>query len=156
MAKSRLGRANRIAAATFTGIALVYGVEASQLVRGTLATPGPGLFPLFIVTPALLVGSVGLLLAAHNEQGHVDWPNTAGWIRISIVIGAVTGYAAFAQTVGHALSATLLSLVILSVFGLYRLPIRILVAFAISVGFEILFSYILGANLPRGPFPAYW
>lgn len=151
-----MSKAIAIAALAFLAVAIAYGIEASGLVRGTLASPGPGLFPLFVVTPALALGSVGMLAAARTEEGYVHWPATAGWARVAIVTAAATGYVAAGPALGHALVTGLLSLVLLSVFGLYNVVTRLAVAAVIGVGSDLLFSYVLGSPLPRGPFGWYW
>ena len=154
--RTRKSKAIAIAALAFLAVAVAYGIEASGLVRGTMATPGPGLFPLFVITPLLVVGSVGLLAAARTEQGYVHWPGTAGWARVAIVTAAAAGYVVAAPALGHALVTGLLTVVLLSVFGLYGLVTRLAVAVVIAVGSDLLFSYVLGSPLPRGPFGWYW
>jgi predicted Abi (CAAX) family protease len=138
-------------------LAFGYATTALGYPLGGLARPGPAFFPLLVVSPLLLLGAVGMALEVRGAgRERVGWPDGPGWLRVAVVLATVTCYVALAQTIGHALAAGLLSLALLSVFGLWRLPVRLAAAVVLAVGTDILFGYLLNAPLPRGPFGWYW
>lgn len=136
--------------------ALGYLWAASTYDFGTLAQPGPSVFPLIAVGPLLLVGSVGLGVATWRGRGEasgeVGWPSVAGWSRMAAITAAVTVYAWGLPFLGHITAASIVVLTVLKVMDLWSWGIRIIAAFAIAFLSYWLFADLLGSPLPRGPF----
>ena len=150
-------RATYALSAMLTALGLTYAATALTYPFGSLDKPGPAFYPLLVVVPLLLLAAAGLVGDARRIHGStVDWPQPHGWVRISIALGAVTFYVVASPIIGHAHATGLLCVALLSIFRLWRMWVRLLVASAIAVGSDILFSYVLGARLPRGPFGWYW
>ena len=62
-------------------------------IPGTLAAPGPGLYPMFVAA-LILIGALGTGIEAFNQKTDeaLDWPQGAAARRVAIVLGAVIGY----------------------------------------------------------------
>ena len=145
----------RLAALTVCGVCLVfaalYFVEALRYPRGSMATPGPGLYPLFV---ALLIalGAVGTGIETIMQKNAepLDWPRGPAARRIGIVLAAVIGYILLLLYLGHAISGTLTALVILRAMGMKSWRRSIGLALLAGLGSHLLFTLALDVPLPTG------
>ena len=131
--------------------AAVYFLEALRYPRGTAATPGPVLYPLFVAA-LILIGAVGTavegLKGGANEE--LDWPRGVVARRVAIVLGAVISYLILLLYLGHAISGTLCALVILRAMGMTSWPRSIGLALLAGLGSHLLFTLALDVPLPGG------
>ncbi len=139
--------------ASLAGILLCipYLAEGLRLPWGNGAQPGPGFYP-FLVGVLLLVGCLGtgLEAALRPEDGEVNWPTAAAGGRVLAIALAALGYVAALRYLGHALSATLVTLVVLQVMGQRRWLSKIGLALLFGVGSYYLFGLLFGVPLPAG------
>ena len=132
-----------------TGV--LYLVEAHRYPRGTMAQPGPGLYPL-LVGGLLAFSALGVgLEAAHGRLPRsVPWPEgTARW-RVSAVVVATLGYILLLPYTGHPLAAALVTLVTLQVMGLPSWPLKVTISLLVASGSHYVFAVLLGVPLPMG------
>lgn len=132
-------------------LALLYVAEGLRHPRGTLAEPGPGLYPLLVGT-LLLLGSLGtgLEVLVRRPHGEVGWPEAAARWRMLALLAASLGYVVLLPYLGHPLAGTLVTLVVLEVMGLRRWPLKVGLALAVGLGSHYLFTVVLGVPLPAG------
>jgi putative tricarboxylic transport membrane protein len=128
----------------------VYLVEALRYPRGTAATPGPGLYPLFVAA-LILIGTVGSAVEGLKQTTEeFDWPRGAVARRVAIVLAAVVAYLLLLLYLGHAISGTLSALVILRAMGMKSWPRSIGLALLAGLGSHLLFTLALDVPLPGG------
>lgn len=132
-------------------LALVYLAEALRYARGTLAEPGPGLYPLLVGT-LLVLGSLGIGLEAVVQRAHdgVGWPEGPARWRMLALLAASLGYVILLPYLGHPLAGALVTLVVLHVMGLRRWPLKVGLALVVGLGSHYLFTVVLGVPLPVG------
>jgi putative tricarboxylic transport membrane protein len=129
----------------------VYFAEALRYPRGTLATPGPGLYPLFVAA-LIVVGALGTVVEAlkRTTTEELDWPRGMVARRVTIVLAAVIAYILLLLYLGHAISGTLSALVILRAMGMKSWPRSIGLALLAGLGSHLLFTLALDVPLPGG------
>jgi hypothetical protein len=129
-------------------------VGAWRLGLGDMHSPGPGFMPF---AAAAILGSMALvqlvrLAATPGGEGSHERPFARSrWNIVAIVLGTLVGFGAVIGTLGFALSAFLMLLVLFGVIARKRwwvtLAAALLIAIVASVGFRA-----LGLQLPDGPF----
>jgi hypothetical protein len=132
-------------------LAALYLVEARRYSWGTIAQPGPGLYPA-LVGVLLVLGSVGTALEAmlRPTGGHVDWPaGRARWRLMAILLPSL-GYVLLLRYLGHPVAGTLLTLAVLHAMGMRRWPVKIVIALAVGLVSDYVFAVVLGVPLPAG------
>lgn len=147
-------RLGDVAASAFL-VALAAGtcVGAWRLGLGDVHTPGPGFMPF---AAAALLGSMALiqlarLVVASRDQGSERRPFAQSrWSVVAIVLGTLVGFGAVIDTLGFALSAFLMLLVLFGVVARKRWWVTLTVALLIAVVARVAF-HALGLELPRGP-----
>ncbi len=129
----------------------LYLAEALRYPRGSLAQPGPGLFPL-LVGALLLVSAaaIGLEALLIRRDRPVDWPAGVRLRRFGLVGLATLGYIVLLPAIGHPLAGSLLLWVVLRVMGLRPWGLVVLLGVAMALGSYYLFGVLLGAPLPGG------
>lgn len=132
---------------------LAYIVEAFSYPRGTMAQPGPGLYPLLLGT-LILLSSLGtgleLLFRRFEKEEAAIWPRGANGRRLLAVLAASLAYALLLPYLGHPFIATLITLVVLQVMGVRSWPLKITLALLIGLGSYYLFGKLLAVPLPVG------
>jgi putative tricarboxylic transport membrane protein len=122
------------------------GVAASlRLDTGSLADPGPGLWPL-IVTCLSAVGALGLVLPSRKPDGSEPFTRSS-WTVAAAVAGMI-GYAFLFPHTGFTLPAFLLLLFWIRVLGGERWAVAATVSAAAATGFFCLFALVLDVPLP--------
>jgi putative tricarboxylic transport membrane protein len=136
-----------IAALVFS---LLYIWGALEYSLGTLAQPGPGLFPMFIGV-LLLISSIGSLLshAWVPVEGELQLPKGKELGRVLAVIAGTVAYVVLLPLIGHILASTLTVFIVLHSMGLPSWGFKIAFAIAVSLGSFYLFDIILQVPLPR-------
>jgi len=150
---------NLITGLIATLIGVVYGWQALRLPHATFGTKtGHIIYPVILGSVMILLG-LGLVLKELVAKGPKDPKSMPkfekltqhGW-EIAIAILASIGYALVFEPLGYIISTILyLGAVLFLVNGRAK-PVRsIVVAVLFSVGVYVLFSVLLGIQLPRMP-----
>lgn len=141
-----------IVGAVVAVLGLLYLAEARRYPWGTLAQPGPGVFP-FLVGALLLAGAVGTALEAmlRRARSEIEWPRgPAGWRVLTLVV-LTCGYILLLPYLGHPIAGSLVTFGVLQIMGLPRWWLRAGLAVAVAVASHYLFAGLLGVPLPAGP-----
>lgn len=132
---------------------LAYIIGALSYPRGTMAKPGPGLYPLFLGI-LILLSSLGtgleLIFRRFEKEEDAIWPRGANGRRLLAVLAASLAYAVLLPYLGHPFIATLVTLVVLQVMGVRSWPLKITLALLIGLGSYYLFGKLLAIPLPMG------
>jgi putative tricarboxylic transport membrane protein len=132
-------------------LAGAYLAEAMRYPRGTMAQPGPGLFPLAVGMLMLIAAlATGLESWSRKTWGKMDWPRAADALRVLAVLAASLGYFLLLPRLGHPVSATLVTLAVLQIMSLQGWVLKLGFSLAIGLGSYYLFSVLLGVPLPAG------
>jgi putative tricarboxylic transport membrane protein len=127
--------------------------EAFKLPYGSEFGPGPGFFPLWI---GLGLAGLSLLLIFANLVASPDGEPSrrpsrwavgralSGWLGLIIAI-------ALLPWLGFALSLALLTLFLILALERRSVWTALAVAFALALGFHLIFAVALGLSLPAGP-----
>lgn len=131
----------------YLGVALTYPV-------GSLARPGPGVFPLFVAILILLgcLGTFGTSRDGSSEE-EVRWPDKHGWGRIVAVTAACLAYVLAITSLGHLLSSTVVTFVVLHVMRMKSWALKVGLAAMIGLVSYFFFATLLGVPLPQGILP---
>ena len=132
-------------------LAVAYLAEAMRYPRGTMAQPGPGLFPL-AVGALLLIAALGTGLEARSRKTweEMDWPRGLDALRVLGVLAASLGYVLLLPRLGHPVAATLVTLVVLQMMQFRGWVVRLTLSLVIGLGSYYLFAVLLGVPLPTG------
>lgn len=134
------------------GLAALTLFEASRLAFGSIRVPQTGFFP-SILAILLLFFSIALLVQtcrqAVGESGEPPIKSEA-WIRISITLAAMLGFALVLEKLGFLLSTFSVMLVLLRVIEPQKWPRVIAVALATALVSYFLFARLLNIPLPAG------
>lgn len=112
--------------------------------------PDSGLFP-FIAGVLVCAGGVGLMLSRASAASVLEWPDRAGWKRIGGVLAGLAFMAASIPYLGFTVAGVITMLILLRTVEHSSWGSSILLA-VVSVAVTLgLFGYLLGLQLPRGP-----
>ena len=134
------------------GLAGLTLFEASRLAFGSIRVPQTGFFP-SILAILLLFFSIALLVQTCRQAGGEsgEQPITSeAWIRISITLAAMLGFALVLEKVGFLLSTFTVMLVLLRVIEPQKWPRVLAVALATALISYFLFGRLLNIPLPAG------
>ena len=134
------------------GLAGLTLFEASRLAFGSIRVPQTGFFP-SILAILLLFFSIALLVQTCRQAGGEsgEQPITSeAWIRISITLAAMLGFALVLETLGFLLSTFTVMLVLLRVIEPQKWPRVFAVALATALISYFLFGRLLNIPLPAG------
>jgi hypothetical protein len=120
---------------------------ALDLSRGTLAEPGPGLFPLIVGT---LMGAALLLCfwPAVSERNPARFDLRGDAARLTVLVSVFALFILLVPRVGFILPSMLLQSVTLQVFGMQGLWRRLAVAAAITAAAVLIFETLLAVRFP--------
>ena len=133
-------------------LSLLYLREgAYSYARGTMAQPGPGVYPI-LVGVLLVIASIGSLTTdlIKPAQGKLNLPKGRNLGRVLIVTAAMAAYVLLLPYAGHLLSSIMVVFVVLHTIGLSSWPMKIGFTIAIGLGSYYLFDILLQVPLPRG------
>ena len=133
----------------YLGVALTYPI-------GSLAKPGPGVFPLFVAI-LILLGSLGTFGSRPEgpAEEEVRWPDRRGWGRITAVTAACLAYVIALTSLGHLLASTVVIFVVLHVMRMRSWTLKAGLAVMIGLISYLFFATLLGVPLPQGILPLY-
>ena len=132
-------------------LAVAYLGEAMRYPRGTMAQPGPGLFPLAVGALLLLASlATGLEAWPRHRGEEMDLPGRWDALRVLAVLAAGLGYALLLPHLGHPMAGTLVTLAVLQIMRLQGWALKLGFSLAIGLGSYYLFSVLLGVPLPTG------
>jgi putative tricarboxylic transport membrane protein len=131
----------------YLGVALTYPV-------GSLAQPGPGVFPIFVAILILLgsLGTFGTRPKGPSEE-EVRWPDKHGWRRIAAVTAACLVYVIAMTSLGYLLSSAAVTFVVLHVMRMKSWTLKVGLAVGIGLVSYFFFATLLGVPLPQGILP---
>lgn len=131
----------------YLGVALTYPV-------GSLAKPGPGVFPLFVAI-LILMGSVGTFGSRRDgpAEEEVRWPDKRGWVRIAAVTAACLAYVIALTSLGHLLASTVVTFAVLHVMRMRSWALKVGLAVMMGLVSYLFFATFLGVPLPQGILP---
>ena len=133
-----------------TGTAVV--IESIRLKVGTFLLPEPGFYPFFV--GLLLVGLACVLLVqgclGHGDTSQQPHETIGDFHRPAILVAGMGIYTALMDPVGYVLPTVLIGAVVLRVSGVTSWKVVGLISVGLSVGTYVLFSRILGIDLPAG------
>lgn len=117
------------------------------LPRGTLAEPGPGVFPL-LVGVLMSASSLACLVLAALERNPVRSDLLADAARPAVLVAALAVFLVLLPRVGFILPSLLLQMITLQVFGMRGVWRRLAVAAATTAAAVLLFETLLGVQFP--------
>ena len=120
---------------------------AFDLSRGTLAEPGPGLFP-SLVGGLMIAAALSCLWPAFAEGNSVRLDLRSDAVRLIALVVAFVGFILLLPRVGFILPSMLLQLVTLQVFGMRGPWRRLAVAAATTAAAVVIFEILLEVRFP--------
>ena len=117
------------------------------LPRGTLAEPGPGVFPLLVGT-LMCAASLACLAHAIFDRNQLEASLLADAARPAALVAALAVFLVLLPRVGFILPSLLLQVVTLQVFGMRGVWRRLALAAAITAAAVLLFQTLLGVQFP--------
>ena len=135
------------AAVLFLSVGVGHVYMALALPRGTLAEPGPGVFPL-LVGSLMSAASLSTLLQAIRESNPVDLDLRAVTARPAVLAAAFIVFLVLLPRVGFILPSLILQMVTLQVFGMRGMWRRMAVAAVTTTAAVLLFEKLLGVQFP--------
>lgn len=134
------------------GLAGLMLFEASRLAFGSIRLPQTGFFP-SVLAILLLFLSIALLVQTRRQASGEsrEQPITSeAWIRISITLAAMLGFALVLEKLGFLLSTFTVMLLLLRVIERQKWSRVIAVALATALISYFLFARLLNIPLPAG------
>lgn len=146
----RLGRV--IAGLVFLLISAGYLVMAWDMPRGTLASPGPGLFPVGVGIAAVVISAYVLIeaLLGKSESGPIDFPKGQGLKVSGIFVATLIAYILLLPFLGQYLASCLYAVAFIRFGGKVSWVRSVIVGAIIALGLTFVFQELLGLNLPSG------
>jgi putative tricarboxylic transport membrane protein len=141
-----------LASAIAFALAVLFLFGTREYRLGTLARPGPGLYP-FLIAVLLVMSTAGSIveaLRAKSSGAAIEWPDGAGWLRIATIMIATVGYIMLVSTLGDLVSGIVATLMVTRAMGMSSWARAGLLAVATAIGLHVLFSVVLGVPLPHG------
>lgn len=135
------------AAVTFFSIGVANVYLALDLSRGTLAEPGPGLFPLLVGT-LMVAASLLCVWPAISERNPAGFALRGNAPRLTVLVVVFVAFIVLLPRIGFILPSMLLQSVTLQVFGMQGTWRRLAVAAAITAAAVLVFEVLLGVRFP--------
>ena len=131
---------------------MAVSIESIRLKVGTFLLPEPGFYPFFV---GLLLMGIAFVLLVQSCLGRGDasqQPHDAiGDLRRPMILLSSMGvYTALMNPIGYVLPTVLVAAVVLRIAGVTSWKVVGLISVGLSVGTYVLFSRILGIDLPAG------
>jgi putative tricarboxylic transport membrane protein len=120
---------------------------ALDLPRGTLAEPGPAVFPL-LVGALMCAASIANLVRALVERDPGRFDLRSDGARPAVLVAALAAFLLLLPRVGFILPSLLLQVVTLQVFGMRGPWRRLAVAAATTAAAVLVFETLLGVQFP--------
>lgn len=132
-------------------LAVLYLIAARSYDLGTIAQPGPGLYPLG-VGAVMLIGGVGTALGSLRGAGEsIPWPRGAALFRVGLLSTALIAFVVGFEGLGYPIVAAMLCFVAMQVCAYRSLPTRAVWSIVMSIGTYYLFTEVFGVLLSTGP-----
>lgn len=135
------------AAVLFLAIGACQIFMALALPRGTLAEPGPAVFPL-LVGALMSAASLACLAQAIVERNPVRLDLLRDAARPAVLVAALAAFLVLLPRVGFILPSLLLQVVTLQVFGMRGPWRRLALAAVTTAAAVLLFQTLLGVQFP--------
>ena len=133
-------------------VGMAVSIEAIRLKVGTFSQPEPGFYPFFV---GLLLMGIAFVLLVQSWRGRAtaspQGDEANGDLRRPMILLASMGvYTALMDPIGYVLPTILVGAVVLRITGVTSWKKIGLISVGLSVGTYVLFSRILGIDLPAG------
>jgi hypothetical protein len=112
------------------------------------AEPGPGLFPL-LVGGLMCFAAVALLIQVWQDRSGDRSARHTAPIDIMLLVATISGYVLLLPRAGFAISAFLLLMGTLSIYGMPGFWRRIATSAAATLVSHLVFTLVLGVNMPE-------
>jgi len=131
---------------------MAVSIESIRLKVGTFLLPEPGFYPFFV---GLLLMGIAFVLLVQSCLGRGDasqQPHDAiGDLRRPMILLSSMGlYTAVMNPIGYVLPTVLVAAVVLRIAGVTSWKVVGPISVGLSVGTYVLFSRVLGIDLPAG------
>jgi putative tricarboxylic transport membrane protein len=150
-----LKRPYQITALVCLLFALFVGWQSLRLPYYSVMGPGPGFFPIWLSVFFGLLAAVmfGQATVGVSEPMPEDFfPHRTGFVRIGVILGAMTGTILLIDPLGFRLTMFAFFLLLLSALSRHRLIVSVPIAAVGSFGVYQLFTGFLEIPLPIGIF----
>jgi putative tricarboxylic transport membrane protein len=145
-------RSTIAASLILVGLAGLILFEASRLGFGSIRVPQTGFFPSVLAT-LLLFFSIALLVQTRRQarsESRAQSIKSKAWIRLSITVAAMLGFALVLEKLGFLLSTFIVMLLLLRVIEPQKWSRVIAVALVTALVSYFLFARLLNIPLPAG------
>ena len=131
---------------------MAVSIESIRLKVGTFSAPEPGFYPFFV---GLLLMGIAFVLLVQSCRDAATRPSSpmmpCGDLRRPMILLSSMGvYTALMNPIGYVLPTVLVAAVVLRITGVTSWKVVGLISVGLSVGTYVLFSRILGIDLPAG------
>ncbi len=134
-------------------LAIAYAVVTVTSPWARAALSGSSFYPL-LVAGVLMIGAVGtgleLVITRASEGETVEWPVGKMLLKVLAVGVACLGYASLLNVLGHPIASFLVCLITMQALGTRSWVVKLLIAAAMAVGSQYIFSTLLEIPLPMG------
>lgn len=140
------------------GIFLVYGISVMEVADDDELF-GPKAFPWIAATACFVIGALLVVqILRHpdvpesmiDEDGNLREGTASNWPATAITVASFLGFALILETVGWIIAAALVFWGITIGMGNRRYVFNLLIGLALSSIMQLVFSGLLGLNLPPG------
>jgi hypothetical protein len=149
-----MNKAETIAGSVITAIGALMLLESLKFAYFVEGVPGPGFLPRWIAVA--LVGT-GILLTVQGVRPArvleaISWPNSAGWKRIALLVGALAVALLLLDKLGFVVVTTAFMAVLVYGLGVRSWWTLVWVPLAAAIGLYVVFAVWLSVPLPKGVF----
>lgn len=148
----RIGRL--IVGAIFLAVFIGYYQTASQMSEGTMAQPGPGMFPTWVAIGGIAVSGIVIVesLLGRAESGTIEWPRGENLKDVLVFSVFITAYILLLPVLGMYIGSVLFAAGFILITTTLAWWKSVLIGTAMGVIITYFFSEILGLRLPSGMF----
>lgn len=140
-----------VASIALLSFSALYLLEATSYRLGSLAEPGPALFPI-VVSALLIVAGAGMFVEGVRtpRDATVRWPRLPFVLRLVLVLVGSAAYLFLLPTLGQFLAGVLLCATLLVGMRMRRWWLIVILSIVISGAVQVLFGTLLNVPLPHG------
>lgn len=147
----RLGRV--LVGALFLAIFIGYYFTGNELADGTLADPGPGMFPAWIGIAGMVISLIVIVeaLLGRSESGQIEYPRGRDMKDVLVFIGLVAiYYVGLLPLLGQYISSVLFAIAFIRFVGRDSWVKSIILGASMALILTFFFADVLGLQLPSG------
>ena len=148
-----MNKAETVAGAVCVAIGVLMLLESIKFPYFVEGVPGPGFLPLWtslgIIGAGLVLAVKGIRPRLVTQEG-ITWPETAGWRRVGLMLGALAVSLLLLELLGFLVTTTLFMAVVVFSLGVRSWRILASVPLVSAVGLYVIFAVWLRVPLPKG------